>query len=205
RQSERHIRLVDVRSGDDRGRQLRHRPRRSEAISVVGENILLRCMKPCFLFIACLVPLLAQPPKPKHTNRMIDVLEQGQPIYYDSSHEGAEGGFELGKKDAQTWADYIVYDMEHAPWNIRALAEYMRGMAAGGPTRTGHRMPPVIAVVPVNGLDEATVRANAWQIQQALATGVHGVLLAHADTPGAVRAFVEAARFPIHKQGVGQQ
>jgi 4-hydroxy-2-oxoheptanedioate aldolase len=39
--------------------------------------------------------------------------------------------------------------------------------------------------------------------QQVLATGVHGVLLTHADSPGAVRAFVEAVRFPIHKQGVG--
>ena len=155
--------------------------------------------------LAIAASLLAQPPKPKHINKMIDVLEMGQPIYYDSSHEGSEGGFELGKKDAQTWADYIVYDMEHAPWDIQALTQYMRGLAAGGPTRTGHRMPAVIAVVPVNGTDEATVRANAWQIQQVLAAGVHGVLLAHADTPGAVRAFVEAARFPIHKQGVGQQ
>jgi 4-hydroxy-2-oxoheptanedioate aldolase len=33
---------------------------------------------------------------------------------------------------------------------------------------------------------------------------VHGVLLCHADTPGAVRAFVEAVRLPIHKQGVGK-
>ena len=32
--------------------------------------------------------------------------------------------------------------------------------------------------------------------QQALATGVHGILLCHADTPGSVRAFVEAVRFP---------
>jgi 4-hydroxy-2-oxoheptanedioate aldolase len=35
-----------------------------------------------------------------------------------------------------------------------------------------------------------------------LATGVHGILLTHADTPGAVRAFVEAVRLPIHKQGL---
>jgi 4-hydroxy-2-oxoheptanedioate aldolase len=149
--------------------------------------------------------LLAQRPKPKHINRMIDVLEQGQPIYYMSSHEGTEGGFELGKKDAQTWADYIVYDMEHAPYNIQALADYMRGLAAGGPTRTGHRMPAVIVDVPVSGTDEATVRANAWMFQQALAAGVHGFLLCHADTPGAVRAFVESVRFPLHHQGVGQE
>src|SRR5260370_25693516 len=71
----------------------------------------------------------------------------------------------------------------------------MRGLAAGGPTRSGHRMPAVIVDVPVNGTDEATVRANAWMFQQALAAGVHGFLLCHADTPGAVRPFVEADRF----------
>jgi 4-hydroxy-2-oxoheptanedioate aldolase len=59
--------------------------------------------------------------------------------------------------------------------------------------------------VPVNGTDEAVVRANAWMFQQVLATGVHGVLLTHADTPGAIRAFIEACRFPNREQGVGQQ
>ena len=84
-----------------------------------------------------LTTLPAQTPKPKHINRMIDTLEQGQPVYYISSHEGTEGGFELGKKDSETWADYIVYDMVHAPYNIQALAEYMRGLATGGPPEPG--------------------------------------------------------------------
>jgi 4-hydroxy-2-oxoheptanedioate aldolase len=137
-------------------------------------------------------------PKPKRINRAIELLEQGQPIYYTGSHEGTEGNFEQGKKDAQTYADYISYDMEHAPFDVKGLADYMRGLAAGGPTKSGHRTPPVIVNVPVNGTDEATVRANAWMFQQVLATGVHGVLLCHADTPGAVRAFVEAVRFPQH-------
>jgi 4-hydroxy-2-oxoheptanedioate aldolase len=56
----------------------------------------------------------------------------------------------------------------------------------------------VIVNVPVNGTDENTVRANAWMFHQVLATGVHGILLCHADTPGAVRAFVEAVRFPAN-------
>src|SRR5437667_9618837 len=93
--------------------------------------------------------------------------------------------------------------MEHAPYDIKGLAEYMQGLAAGGPARSGHRVPAVIVNVPVNGTDEATVRANAWMFAQVLATGVHGVLLTHADTPGAVRAFVEAICIQIHKQGVG--
>ena len=141
---------------------------------------------------------------PKRINRAIELLEQGQPIYYTGSHSGTEGSYEQGVRDAQTYADYISYDMEHAPFDVKGLAEYMHGLAAGGPTKSGHRTPAVIVNVPVNGSDEAVVRANAWMFQQVLATGIHGVLLTHADTPGAVRAFVEAVRLPIHKQGVGQ-
>jgi 4-hydroxy-2-oxoheptanedioate aldolase len=156
------------------------------------------------LFGAAMLPAQT-PPKPKHINRAIELLEQGQPIYYTGSHSGTEGTFEQGKKDAQTWADYISYDMEHAPFDVKGLQEYMRGLVAGGPTKSGHRTPAVIVNVPVNGTDEASVRANAWMFQQVLATGVHGVLLTHADTPGAIRAFIEACRFPNREQGVGQQ
>src|SRR5215472_8395175 len=155
------------------------------------------------LVLAVAATLSAQAPKPKHINRAIELLEQGQPVYYTGSHEGTEGSFDQGVKDAQTWADYISYDMEHAPFDVKGLADYMRGLVAGGPTKSGHRTPAVIVNVPVNGTDETTVRANAWMFGQVLATGVHGILLTHADTPGAVRAFVEAVRLPIHHQGVG--
>ena len=148
-------------------------------------------------FLAVTV-LADDPPKPKRINRAIELLEQGQPIYYTGSHEGTEGNFEQGVKDAQTYADYISYDMEHAPFDVKGLGDYMRGLAKGGPTKSGHRTPPVIVNVPVNGTDENTVRANAWMFHQVLATGVHGILLCHADTPGAVRAFVEAVRFPAY-------
>jgi 4-hydroxy-2-oxoheptanedioate aldolase len=159
---------------------------------------------PAALAVAAIVSLGAHAPKPKHINRAIELLEAGQPIYYTGSHNGTEGTFEAGKLDAQTWADYISYDMEHAPYDVKGLADYMRGLAAGGPTKSGHRTPAVIVNVPVNGIDEAAVRANAWMFSQVLATGVHGILLTHADTPGAVKAFVEMSRLPIHKQGVGK-
>jgi 4-hydroxy-2-oxoheptanedioate aldolase len=156
----------------------------------------------CVLSLA-LAAAVPQAPKAKRINRAIELLAQGQPIYYTGSHSGTEGSFEQGKKDAQTYADYISYDMEHAPYDIKGLADYMQGLAAGGPTKSGHRTPAVIVNVPVNGIDEAAVHANAWMFEQVLATGVHGVLLTHADTPGAARAFVEAIRLPIHKGGIG--
>jgi len=158
----------------------------------------------CVLLPMGVLVAIAQTPKASRINKAIELLAQGQPIYYTGSHEGTEGSFEQGVKDAQTWADYISYDMEHAPFDVKGLAEYMRGLAKGGPTRSGHRTPAVIVNVPVNGTDEATVRANAWMFHQVLATGVHGILLCHADSPGAVKAFVEAVRFPTHKQGVDQ-
>lgn len=151
---------------------------------------------------AGLTSALAQTPKPKRVNRAIELLADGQPVYYTGSHSGTTGTFEQGKKDAQTYADYINYDMEHAPFDVAGLAEYMKGLVAGGPTRSGHRTPAVIVNVPVNGIDEAMVHANAWMFNQVLATGVHGVMLTHADTPGAIRAFMEAVRFPLHKQGL---
>ena len=111
-----------------------------------------------FAFIVVTV-VAADPPKPQRINRAIELLGQGQPIYYTGSHEGTEGSFEQGIKDAQTWADYISYDMEHAPFDVKGLADYMRGLAKGGPTKSGHRTPAVVVTVPVNGTAEATVRA----------------------------------------------
>lgn len=110
-----------------------------------------------FLFLIGAAEPSAQTATPKRVNRAIELLEQGQPIYYTGSHAGTAGSFEQGKADAQTYADYISYDMEHPPFDVKGLADYMRGLVAGGPTRSGHRMPPVIVNVPVNGTDEAAV------------------------------------------------
>jgi 4-hydroxy-2-oxoheptanedioate aldolase len=140
--------------------------------------------------------------KPKRINRAIELLEQGQPIYYT----GGSGGYEEGKRMAQTWADYINYEMEHGALDFTALRQFMRGLVDGGPTKSGHRTPAVIATVPVLGVDEAHMRANFWVVQQALAAGIHGVLLCHARSPEAVRVFVEACRYPTAKPvpGLGE-
>lgn len=134
-------------------------------------------------------------------NRAIDLLEQGQPIYYTGVEDR---GFDGGVQAAQTWADYLTYEMEHGPFDVLQLAEFMRGLASIGTTRSGHRMPTVIVTLPMNGSSSDVVNANAWMIKQVLATGVHGILLCHAETPGAVRTFVEHARYPFNRIGVGE-
>jgi 4-hydroxy-2-oxoheptanedioate aldolase len=135
-------------------------------------------------------------------NRAIELLEQDQAIYYVGHHTGHVLTYAQGREDANTWADYINVGMEHGAFDMPGLAEYMRGLVAGGPTASGHRTPAVIVEPPVRGIDEASVRNNAWQLRQILARGVHGMILCQAESAGAVRAFVEAARYPHHAQGV---
>ena len=139
---------------------------------------------------------------PGRINRALELLEQGQAIYYVGGHSGHTLTYEQGKRDAHTWADYINVGMEHGAFDMAGLAEYMRGLVDGGPTRSGHRTPTVIVEAPVNGTDADNVRFNAWQFRQILGRGVHGILLCQAESAEAVRAFVEACRYPHQSAGV---
>ena len=129
----------------------------------------------------------------KRVNRVIDMWLKNQPVYYA---QVSGGGYEQGKALAATKADYITYEMEHGPLDFKELREFMRGLVDAGPTRTGHKTPPVIVTLPISGTTDA-LRANAWMIQQALATGVHGILLCNAESPEAARLMIEAARYPF--------
>src|SRR5262245_54966120 len=136
----------------------------------------------------------------KRVNRAIELLEQGQPVYYDTA---SVGGYEQGRKYAATTGDYINYEMEHGVFDMTALREFMRGLVDAGPTKSGHRTPTVVATLPILGLDEAGMRANHWVVHQALAAGVHGILLCHARVPEAVRVMIETSRYPFAPKADG--
>ncbi len=139
---------------------------------------------------------------PSRINRAIELLEQGQAIYYTGGHSGHVLTRMRGREDARTWADYINIGMEHGAFDMSGLAEYMGGLLDAGPTRSGHRTPAVIVEAPVNGTDADNVRYNAWQFRQILGRGVHGVLLCQAEDARAVRAFVESCRYPHQTRGI---
>ena len=158
----------------------------------------------------------------KRINRAVELLADGQPVYYVGGHtslgqtfstrpKGALTGmhtpvltYEQGQIDAGTWADYINIGFEHGSFDLAGLDSYLHGMVDAGPTRSGHRTPAIIVEVPVNGISRAIVEANAWMFQQILARGVHGIILCKANTADAVRAFVECCRFPVQRAGVGE-
>lgn len=138
--------------------------------------------------------------KPRRINKAIELLEDGQPIYYIQGY----GGYSEGKALAKTWADYILVDLEQNALDLTKMREFMQGLVDGGPTPSGHRTPAVICTLPVLGLDRETVRSGLWVAQQVLACGVHGLYLCHARSPEAVRAFIQAVRYPIHQQAIAE-
>ncbi len=140
---------------------------------------------------------------PKRINKAIELIEMGEPVYY---FQFPGGGYEEGKGLAQTWADAIGYNVEQAPFNALQFKAFMQGLVDGGPTPSGHRTPTVIVTLPVGGIDEATVRANYWMVEQVLAAGAHGVLMVHMREEGAARALVQASRYPLAPKtpGIGE-
>lgn len=123
-------------------------------------------------------------------NGVVARLANDRPVIYTGSHTGAELTFEAGMAMADTWADYINIGMEHGPLDIPGLNRFMQGMASvRAPT------PIVLVELPFEGCAPDLVRANAWQVRQLLAVGVHGFLLCHAEQPEAVAAVVEAMRY----------
>ncbi len=133
--------------------------------------------------------------KPKRLNKAIELLADKQPVYY----AGGRGGYDQGLALKGTTADYINYGMEHGPLDFTALRGFMQGLVDAGPTKSGHRIPAVIATLPVLGVSAAHMEANFWVAQQAMACGIHGILLCHARDPEAVQWLVRVLRYPRAK------
>ena len=80
-------------------------------------------------------------------NKCIELLEQGQTVFTVAAPELS---YAAGKDMAGTWADMIVVDLEHYPFDTVGLSKFMSGLRDGGPTPSGHATPTVITTLPSN-------------------------------------------------------
>lgn len=131
-------------------------------------------------------------------NKAIELLDDGQPVY--ASHP-PELTYIAGKELSKTWADILLIDFEHHPFDTVGLTEFMRGLKDGGPTASGHLTPTVITTLPHNAISREEVLYNAWQARHVLTTGVHGILHTHARDPESVKAFVATTRYVFQTIG----
>ena len=134
----------------------------------------------------------------KRINKVIDLLENNQPVYSVSSNELT---YDAGKLMSQTWADLILIEFEHHAFDIVGFTQIMKGLKDGGPTPDGYLMPTVISTLPSNCMTKEEMLFNAWQTRHVLSTGAHGVLQTHTRDVDAVKTFVATARYPYQKLG----
>jgi 4-hydroxy-2-oxoheptanedioate aldolase len=141
--------------------------------------------------------------KPRRVNKAIELWEDNQVAFYNVyMPSGAPEGYEEGKRMAKTYCDAINYEMENGSLDFSNLRNFMQGLADGGPTPSGHTTPMVFVTLPAVGFDGPSMRANAWQIQQALAAGAHGVLVCEMHSPEAGEIAISCARFKFNQPTV---
>lgn len=123
-------------------------------------------------------------------NGVIKALESGKPTFVSFTQGEVGNAIQM----AETPYDGIVFEMEHNPYDIRALRDCLQYLLNRRQiVRSGTIAPAVTPFVriPPNGGE-----LNQWVAKQVLDIGVYGVVWPHVSTVEEARNAVQACRYP---------
>jgi 4-hydroxy-2-oxoheptanedioate aldolase len=123
-------------------------------------------------------------------NGVIKALESGKPAF--TAFAQAESETAIAMSAAKY--DGIIYEMEHNPWDIRALRDSLQYMLNRGQiAKSGSVAPGVTPMVriPPNGAEKAQ-----FQAKQALDLGCYGIVWPHISSVDEAYNAVAACRYP---------
>src|SRR3954462_3951646 len=126
-------------------------------------------------------------------NGVIRALEAGQPAF--TCFQPAE----IDSAYAIQWTkfDGVVFEMEHNPWDGKALRDALQYLLNRGQIVKATNIAPAVTPmvrVPVNGVEMAQ-----WQAKQALDMGCYGIVFPHISTVEEAANAVGACRYPRMK------
>src|SRR5436309_4368523 len=129
-------------------------------------------------------------PDTPRLNPAIRALESGKPAFVTFSPP------EIGAAQAIAEAPYdgVVFEMEHNPYDIRALRDCLQYMLSRRQIVEGGSLSPAVTPfvrIPPNGGEQ-----NQWVAKQVLDSGVYGVIWPHVSTVEEARNAVAACRYP---------
>ena len=123
-------------------------------------------------------------------NGIIRALEQGRPAFTAFSPAEVDSAFAF----ATSKYDGVVFEMEHNPWDARALRDGLQYLLNRRQiAQSGSLAPSVTPLVrmPVNGVEKAQ-----WHAKQALDLGCYGIVWPHISTVEEAYNAVAACRYP---------
>lgn len=123
-------------------------------------------------------------------NGVIRALEQGKPAFaaFSPGEVDAALAFSTAKYDG------VVFEMEHNPYDIRALRDCLQYMLNRAQIVKGGSIAPAVTPmvrIPPNGNEMAQ-----WQAKQVLDLGVYGIIWPHVSTVEEAYNAVAACRYP---------
>ena len=123
-------------------------------------------------------------------NGVIGVLEAGGPAFTTFTTADVQSAVAL----SATRYDGIVFEMEHNPWDIRALRDSLQYMLNRAQIAAAGSVAPAVTPmvrIPPNGGEMAQ-----WHAKQALDLGVYGVVWPHVSSVEQAYNAVAACRYP---------
>ena len=125
-------------------------------------------------------------------NKVIDLLEQGKPVFCSGLVWNGNLDDLIYVADADY--DMVIMEMEHEGFsfnNLRTSLQFILNRKRISGSGTVQADPVPLVRIPPNSREN-----SQWIIKQALDTGVYGVVLPHLNTVEDAHAAVVAARYP---------
>lgn len=132
-------------------------------------------------------------PKTLRLNGVIAALESGKPAFVTFSGASPENAQAIG--DANY--DGVVFEMEHNPYDIRALRDSLQYMLNRKQIVDRGTLAP--AVTPLVRIPPNGGELNQWIAKQVLDSGVYGIVWPHVSTIEEARNAMVACRYPRPK------
>ncbi|MEX0793812.1 MAG: aldolase/citrate lyase family protein [Pirellulaceae bacterium] len=124
-------------------------------------------------------------------NRLIEMMEAKTPAFgMFSQNINAHSGATV----ADSSLDFVIIDLEHSPYDVTRLENYLLGMVNKREILKTMSLQP--RVVPLARIPASGREPVDHQIKQVLDVGAMGVVVPHVDTAEQALAVVRACRFP---------
>jgi len=123
-------------------------------------------------------------------NGVIRALEQGQPAFAAFTSAEIDNALALSTSKY----DGVVFEMEHNPWDARALRDGLQYML--NRRQIAQTASPAPAVTPMVRIPPNGDEQNQWLAKQALDLGAYGIVWPHVSTVDQAYNAVASCRYP---------